>query len=223
MNPLTRTLLPVAALAALTVLAAGCAGARSSAVGSATTAAPVSATTSQAAASPSQSAPATSASASAPAAPSSAAATATAAASVAPTGPAGVAGAAVYLAEGGSVTGTLLHAPGCATDCVLSGDGTTSLSRMTWPTWNAAEAVGTGTEKLDDCTPNCAQGTLHAVPVRVVLSRPVMVCAGGKSTWLWTRATFTWPNGLPAAFAGANAPSNPFNFDGIASQAAKAC
>ena len=224
MNPLTRTFLPAAALAALTVLAAGCAGAQSSAAGTATTAPPVSATASraaasQAASSPAQPAPATSAPASAPAAPSSA----TAVASAAPTGAAGAPGATVYLAEGGSVTGTMLHAPGCAAGCELSGDGTTALWTMTWPTWNAATAVGTGTEKIDDCTPNCAQGTLHAVPVRVVLSAPVMVCAGGRATWFWTRAAFTWPSGLPAALAGANAPTNPFTYSGIASQAAKAC
>lgn len=219
MNPLTRTLLPAAALAALTALA-GCHSGPAAASGAAPSAsASVTAAQTSAPPSPPVSSSTPPVSSSAPAAPSSA----TAVASSAPTAPATAAGVTVYLAEGGSVTGTLLHAPGCAADCVLSGDGTTSLSRMTWPSWNAVEAVGTGTEKLDDCTPNCAQGTLHAVPVRVVLSRPVMVCAGGKSTWFWTRATFTWPSGLPAAFAGANAPSNPFDFDGIASQAAKAC
>ena len=218
MNSLTRTFLPAAALAALTVLAAGCGGPQSSAAGAASSPSspPASATASQAAASPATSAPA-----SAPATPS-ATATATGA-SAAPTSPAAPASPTVYLAEGGSITGTPLHVPGCATDCVLSGDGTTSLSRMTWLTWNAVEAIGTGTEKLDDCTPNCAQGTLHAVAVRVALSKPVMVCVSGKSTWFWTRATFTWPSGLPAAFAGANAPTNPFDYDGIASQAAKAC
>jgi hypothetical protein len=129
----------------------------------------------------------------------------------------------VYLAEGGSVGGTTVHAPACAAGCQLSGDATTSLWDMTWPTWNSAVAVGTGTEKLDDCTPDCAAGTLHSVRVAVTLSRPVMVCVSGTGKWFWTRASFTWPDGLPAAFSGGNAPLNPFDYPGITAQAAKSC
>jgi hypothetical protein len=113
---------------------------------------------------------------------------------------------AVYLAEGGSVGGTVVHAPACKAGCQLSGDGTTSLWDMTWATWNSTAAVGAGTEKLDDCTPDCASGTLHAVPVRVTL-----------------RASFTWPSGLPGAFSGGNAPLNPFDYPDITAQAAKSC
>jgi hypothetical protein len=129
----------------------------------------------------------------------------------------------VYLAEGGSVGGSGVHAPACAAGCQLSGDGTTSLWDMTWATWNSTVAVGTGTEKLDDCTPDCAAGTLHPVPVKVTLSRPVMVCEAGPGRWFWTRVSFTWPAGLPAAFSGGNAPLNPFDYPGITSQAAKSC
>jgi hypothetical protein len=35
--------------------------------------------------------------------------------------------------------------------------------------------------------------------------------------------TFVWPAGFPAAFKGENAPLNPFDYDGLASQAAKSC
>jgi hypothetical protein len=208
---LTRSLLTVTACAAaLTALLAGC-GSSSTVVGAAlsSTAPSASATASDQAAPPS-------ATASAPA--SGQAAPPSAAASAAPA-PARV----VYLAEGGSVGGTAVHAPGCAAGCPLSGDGTTSLWDMTWPTWNSAVASGTGTEKLDDCTPNCAAGTLHAVRVAVTLSRPVMVCVAGTGKWFWSRASFTWPDGLPAAFSGANAPLNPFDYQDITSQSAKSC
>ena len=84
-------------------------------------------------------------------------------------------------------------------------------------------AVGSGTEKLDDCTPNCAAGTLHSVPVSVTLSRPVLVCVSGTGKWFWTRVSFTWPAGLPAAFSGGNAPLNPFDYQDITSQSAKSC
>src|SRR5579871_1651328 len=42
----------------------------------------------------------------------------------------------VYFAEGGDTNGTSMHASGCQAGCPLSGDGTTSLWNMTWPTWN---------------------------------------------------------------------------------------
>jgi hypothetical protein len=213
---LTRSLLTVTACAAaLTVLLAGCGGATSTVVGAAL----------------SSTAPSASAPASAQAAPpsTSAAVSATFPAQAAPpsTAAAGSATSAqarvVYLAEGGSVGGTSVHAPACGTGCPLSGDGTTSLWDMTWPTWNSAVAVGQGTEKLDDCTPDCAAGTLHAVPVHVTLSRPVMVCVSGKARWFWTRVSFTWPAGLPAAFSGGNAPLNPFDYPDITAQSAKSC
>jgi hypothetical protein len=129
----------------------------------------------------------------------------------------------VYFAEGGSAGGTVVYAPACKAGCMLSGDSTTSLWDMSWATWNSSVAAGKGTEKLDDCTPDCAAGTLHAVPVQVTLSRPVMVCVSGKARWFWTRVSFTWPAGLPAAFSGGNAPRNPFDYPDITAQSAKSC
>jgi hypothetical protein len=134
------------------------------------------------------------------------------------------AGRKVFLAEGGDVRGPTVYEPGCdGAGCGLSGDGTTALFNMTWTTWNATEAVGTGTEKIDDCNPNCAAGTLHAIAVRVTLSDPVLVCQPSAGAWYWTRVTFVWPDGLPAVFAGDNAPTNPFSYPGITAQQATSC
>jgi hypothetical protein len=197
MTRLARSLLPAALCAAvLAVPLAGCSSGTSSVSLSANGSSPSRAAT---------------------AVPVSGAAAGTGAAAGAPSGQ------VVYLAEGGSVGGTALHAPACQTGCQLSGDGTTSLWNMTWPTWNSATAAGTGTEKLDDCAPDCAEGTLHAVPVAVTLSKPALVCVAGKGTWYWTRVSFSWPHGLPAAFAGGNAPVNPFDYQGITAQAVTAC
>lgn len=135
-----------------------------------------------------------------------------------PGGPMQPAGSAVYLSEGGDVRGAAVHEPGCAAGCPLSGDGTAELSAMTWSTWTGTEAVGSGTEKLDGCTPDCASGKLYAVKVTVTFTKPVHVCAAGVSHWYWTQASFAWPDGLPAALKGANAPANPFIFSDIASQ-----
>jgi hypothetical protein len=139
------------------------------------------------------------------------------------TGTAQPPGREVFLAEGGDVRGTTVYRTGCGSGCGLSGDGTTALWNMTWTTWNATEAIGTGTEKIDDCNPNCAAGTLHAVAVRVTLSNPVMVCQPSSGAWYWTRVTFVWPDGLPAVFSGGNAPTNPFNYPDITAQQATSC
>jgi hypothetical protein len=125
---------------------------------------------------------------------------------------------AVLFAEGGDIRGTVEFKPACAAGCPLSGDGTTQLSQMTWPTWNATEAIGTGTEKIDSCDPNCAAGKPYSVKVTVTFSQPVQACVSGNDEWFWTRASFTWPDGLPAAFSGGNAPVNPVNWSQITSQ-----
>ena len=220
--------LPLPALLAVLPLAlaplAGCTSSSSSATGGGT--ATASAAASSAAASPA----ATSASASAPASASPAqpattpaSPAATTASPVAAGGGTSPAAPQVFLAEGGDVRGTSVFRPACGSGCGLSGDGTTALWNITWTAWTSTQASGAGTEKIDDCNPNCAAGTLHAVAVRVTLSNPVMVCASGKGTWYWTRVTFTWPNGLPAVFSGDNAPTNPFNYPDITAQQATSC
>jgi hypothetical protein len=129
----------------------------------------------------------------------------------------------VFLAEGGDVRGTSVYRPACGSGCELSGDGTAALWNMTWTAWTSTQAAGAGTEKLDDCNPNCAAGTLHSVAVRVTFSKPVMTCQSGKAAWYWTRVTFTWPDGLPSVFSGANAPANPFDYPDITAQQAASC
>ena len=204
---------------------AGCTSSSSSATGGGTATASVAASSAAA-----SSAAATSASASAPASASPAqpattpaSPAATTASPVAAGGGTSPAAPEVFLAEGGDVRGTSVFRPACASGCGLSGDGTTALWNMTWTAWTSTQASGAGTEKIDDCNPNCAAGTLHAVAVRVTLSNPVMVCASGKGTWYWTRVTFTWPNGLPAVFSGDNAPTNPFNYPDVTAQQASSC
>jgi hypothetical protein len=53
------------------------------------------------------------------------------------------------------------------------GDGSFVLTRMKWPTWTAAGAVGNGTANINDCTPDCAEGHFHAFAVSVRIARPV--------------------------------------------------
>jgi hypothetical protein len=132
--------------------------------------------------------------------------------------------ASTFLAQGQDINGKLLFMPACTGfGCALSGDSTTFLSKMTWSTWSATEAVGTGTYKIDGCNPDCAAGRIYPVATVVTLSNPVRVCSATGTRWVWTRASFRFPDGLPAALRGGNGPSNPFVFSSVATAAQQSC
>ena len=175
---------------------------------------------SSAAASSPASAPATPAgSASSPGGPASAPASPPASPSVT----ASETGTSTFLAQEQDINGTLLYKPACNSGCLLSGDSTGILYKMTWSTWSAAEAVGTGTYKLDACDPSCAAGRVYPVPTAVTLSQPVKVCSSSGTRWFWTRASFKFPDGLPKALQGGSAPQNPWVFSTVAAAAQHSC
>jgi len=128
-----------------------------------------------------------------------------------------------FLAQGQDINGTVLHMPVCATGCVLSGDSTAILDKMTWTTWSGSEAVGTGIYELDGCNPNCAAGPMYHVPAVVTLSNPVKACSSAGTRYFWTRATFRYPDGLPKALQGENAPQNPWVFSSVVTAAQQSC
>ena len=129
-----------------------------------------------------------------------------------------------FLAPGQDINTTPLHAPACTGyGCSLSGDGTAILYQITWTTWSATKAVGTGTYKLDACNPNCAAGPVDPVPAVVTFSQPVKVCSSSGTHWVWSRASFTFPHGLPQAVAGQNAPTNPWTFTPLIAAAQQSC
>jgi hypothetical protein len=138
--------------------------------------------------------------------------------------PAAPAGAATFLAAGQDINGTLLHEPACGGfGCALSGDSTAFLASMKWTTWSGTEAVGTGTYKLDDCNPDCAGGRVYPVRTEVTLSQPVKVCSPSGTRWVWSHASFTFPDGLPKALRGDNAPQNPWTFSTVIAAAQQTC
>jgi hypothetical protein len=129
-----------------------------------------------------------------------------------------------FLADAQSLSGTLYHEPACGGfGCALSGDSTAFLANMKWTTWSGTEAVGTGTYKLNDCDPNCASGHVYPVPAVVTLSQPVKVCYSSGIRWVWSRASFTFPSGLPKALQGQNAPQNPWTFSPLITAAQQTC
>jgi hypothetical protein len=133
-------------------------------------------------------------------------------------------GADTFLATGQDINETPLHEPACGGfGCALSGDSTTFLSNMTWTSWSGTEAVGTGTYKINDCNPNCAAGHVHSVAAMVTLSQPVKVCSASGTHWVWSRASFTFPDGLPIALQGQSAPQNPWTFSALVTGAQQSC
>jgi hypothetical protein len=142
------------------------------------------------------------------------------------------AGAATFIAEGQDINGNAWHEPACHSGCVLSGDATSILYNMAWGTWTGSQAVGTGTENIEDCVPSCAAGGQYRVPVAVTFSQPVRACdaqspagntASGSTRWFWSEASFSYLTGLPKALQGANAPQNPWKFTSVITQAQQSC
>jgi hypothetical protein len=137
---------------------------------------------------------------------------------------AGPTGATTFLAPEQSLTATLLREPACGGfGCALSGDSTAFLFHMTWTTWSGTEAVGTGSYELNDCNPDCAGGHVYSVATVVTLSQPVKVCSSSGPRWVWTHASFTFPDGLPKALQGQNAPQNPWTFSPLIAAAQQTC
>ena len=215
----TRQVVSWASLACVAVLLPACNSSASSAASSATsTAGPVStpgaaSTSSAAAAAPASSTAAPGIAVSSPG-------TATGS----PSAAAGPTGASTFLAAGQDLNGTQLHEPSCGgLGCALSGDSTTFLANMKWTTWSGTEAVGTGTYKINDCSPNCAAGHVYPVAAVVTLSHPVKVCSASGTRWVWSHASFTFPDGLPEALQGQNAPQNPWTFTPLIAAAQQTC
>jgi hypothetical protein len=129
-----------------------------------------------------------------------------------------------YLAQGQDIHGKLLFMPACkGFGCALSGDSTSFLSKMTWKSWSDTQALGTGIDKIDGCDPNCAAGPIYSVAAVVTLSNPVKVCSSSGPHRVWTRVSFTFPDGLPKGLRGDSAPQNPWVFSSLISAAKQSC
>jgi hypothetical protein len=80
----------------------------------------------------------------------------------------------------------------------FSADGGNVVTGIVWSSWTASGARGRGTSYLDNCVPNCAQGTMTAVPATITLSGP----ADGRFTVIKERragatTTFTYSGFWP--------------------------
>jgi hypothetical protein len=71
-------------------------------------------------------------------------------------------------------------------------DGSGSFTKLRWSTWNASIAAGTGVEYVDNCSPNCAQGTWSHRTVDLIFwrSEPVKGHPGERG---YTQMTTLYP------------------------------
>ena len=59
------------------------------------------------------------------------------------------------------------------TEIAYSGDGTNVVTGITWSSWAATGATGTGTSDIDSCVPSCAAASPDNVSTTITLSTPV--------------------------------------------------
>jgi nucleoid-associated protein YgaU len=74
-------------------------------------------------------------------------------------------------------------------------DGGNRLAAMHWTSWAPTDANGTGTEYLNDCTPNCATGKFLAYPIDISLTGSVLV--GQNEPFGYTKITLTYTGARP--------------------------
>ena len=170
--------------------------------------------TNAAASAPASSTPASTASASAAntVAPSSAPATAPPSAPTTPTPTGTVANAVpVKVAENGpyfvvwSCDNKPLVEP---TDYVLScGDGGNGIKSAHWTSWTPHGATGVGTEYLNACIPNCAEGTIIDYPVDVSLTGSYL--AAQDLPFAYAKITFTYLAARPTIYVTVNGKVEP--------------
>ncbi len=79
---------------------------------------------------------------------------------------------------------------------LTSGDGSMYVRGISWSGWGNATATGTGTMEIDNCSPNCAQGTFTGYPATITVSN-LTAYGGGKQAYADMTIT------APAAAGGA--------------------
>ena len=77
-------------------------------------------------------------------------------------------------------------------------DSTSVMENMTWSSWGADGATGTGTDNSVQCQPNCAQGPHLYNPIVVHAWNPAPGRPGcGDSVAFFTDFTVAYPAGVP--------------------------
>jgi len=72
---------------------------------------------------------------------------------------------------------------------LLSGDGSLSVTAISWRGWRTATATASGTAHSDNCKPSCARGTYSRHPATIIVSDP----KSWHGKLAYSRATSTVP------------------------------
>jgi hypothetical protein len=78
-------------------------------------------------------------------------------------------------------------------------DANDALTALHWASWASGQAFGTGTEKVNTCTPDCADGKLVSYPALITLWRPEPV-PGHPGVRYFTRITRIYPANRPPLY-----------------------
>jgi len=79
-------------------------------------------------------------------------------------------------------------------------DGNDALVRMAWTSWTPRLASGYGTETLNDCIPNCAEGKFRNYPVDVVFWDSAAV-KGNPAEHRYVYYTLIYPGPRPPHYS----------------------
>ena len=82
---------------------------------------------------------------------------------------------------------------------VTCADANDALTALHWVSWAASQAFGTGTEKVNTCTPDCADGTFVSYPALITLWRPEPL-PGHPGVLYFTRITRIYPSNRPPLY-----------------------
>jgi hypothetical protein len=78
-------------------------------------------------------------------------------------------------------------------------DANDALTALHWVGWAASQAFGTGTETVNTCTPDCADGKLVSYPALITLWRPEPL-SGHPGVRYFTRITRIYPAARPPLY-----------------------
>ena len=78
-------------------------------------------------------------------------------------------------------------------------DDNDELTQLHWTSWTPQLASGYGTERANDCKPDCAQGHIHYYPVLAMLWGSTTV-TGHPGERRYTKATLSYPKRRPAIY-----------------------
>lgn len=83
------------------------------------------------------------------------------------------------------------------------------LTGMTWRQWGQSRAQATGTARVNDCEPSCADGTVRSYPVRATVSGRKR-CRNGRRQYTRLRYSFPEESPFPPDAPGSKNPTARF-------------